>query len=57
MARYFPNTKTEISPCILAQERFKLGFTPIKPTNKKSCSDDYRNKVRTVLIDTQNFTR
>ena len=33
--RCFSNTTVQISPCILAQARFNLGFSTLKSTSKK----------------------
>ncbi len=35
----------EMSPCICAQVRFALGITQRQPTNQKTCSTWYWNRI------------
>lgn len=38
---YFKGTKTQISPCIAAKAKFALNLKKKKPSNTKTCSNDY----------------
>ena len=35
----------QIAPCICAKARFALGITKIRPTNSKTCSEAYWNRL------------
>ncbi len=39
----------EQSPCIVAKAKFALGLTTHHPTNKKTCSIEYWNKIVNYL--------
>ena len=45
MAKFYRKNGSEISPCIIAKVKYKLGVTSKIPKNKKICSDKYWNEV------------
>lgn len=51
MATYDENKK-ELSPCIISKAKYALGLKPIKPTNNKTCSLEYWQKVIAILSKT-----
>ncbi|MBO9595007.1 MAG: hypothetical protein J7599_19035 [Niabella sp.] len=51
MATYDENKK-ELSPCIVSKAKYALGLKSIKPTNNKTCSLEYWEKVVAILSKT-----
>lgn len=49
MSIWYRINGSQISPCIIAQVKFKLGITTKSPKNTKSCSDTYWNEVLSIV--------
>ena len=49
MGKWYRKNGSEISPCIIAQVKYKLGVTSKIPKNTKICSDTYWNEVVKIV--------
>jgi hypothetical protein len=52
MAKWYRKNGSEISPCIIAKVKYKLGVTSKIPKNTKNCSDAYWNEVMSIVART-----
>ena len=56
MATYDENKK-ELSPCIVSKAKYALGLKSIKPTNNKTCSLEYWEKVINTLAKSNSLKK
>lgn len=50
MAVYDENRK-ELASCIVSKAKYALGIKPTKPTNNKTCSPEYWERVISILAE------